>query len=121
MINNGLVHMVSTIICNLMSSEAEANIVALYLNAKFGVFIWNLLEEMGRPQPEMPLQTNNSTAEVIVNRTIFQRCSKAMDMSSYWLRNRENLKDSILLVPRITKSRGLSHKTPPGGALSRHL
>ena len=44
MINNGDVHVVSTIIRNVMSYAAKANIVALYLNEKDGVIIWNRLE-----------------------------------------------------------------------------
>ena len=34
MIKNGAVHEVSTIICNLMSSAAEAKIAALYMSEK---------------------------------------------------------------------------------------
>ena len=38
------VHMVSTIICNLLSSASEDDIVALYLNAKYGLMVQNMLE-----------------------------------------------------------------------------
>ena len=44
MMNNGVVHVVSTIICNVMSLVDETNIVALYLNAKYSVVIRNVLE-----------------------------------------------------------------------------
>ena len=43
MMNNGEVHLVSTIIRNVMSLAAEAEIVALYLNAEYGVFVCNTL------------------------------------------------------------------------------
>ena len=72
MMNNGLVHMVSTIVCNVMSSKAEAEFAALYLNAKYGVIIRNLLEVMGHPNATMPLHTEHSTSERIFNRTIVQ-------------------------------------------------
>ena len=49
-----------------------------------------MLEEMGNPQPETPLKTDNSTAEGILNRTILQRSSKTMDMSFNLLRDQEN-------------------------------
>ena len=81
MMDNVAIHVVSTIVQNLMSLEARSNIVSLYLNAKDAVVIWNNLEEMGHPQTETPLQTDNSTAEIISNRNIFQRCSEAMDMN----------------------------------------
>ena len=47
---------------------------------------------MGHLQLEMPLQTDNSTSEVIVIRTIVQKLSKAMEMNLYWLYNQENQK-----------------------------
>ena len=70
---------------------------------------------MGHPQPATPLQAYNSTSEGIVNITIFQKCSKAIDMHFYWMRDQEKLKIlSSLLGTRIKKSMGLAHKTPPG-------
>ena len=75
--------MVSTIIYNVISSVSEAEIAALYLNAKYGVIVRNTLEEIGHPQPTIPPQTEDSTAELIVNITIFQKRSKAMDMHFY--------------------------------------
>ena len=56
---NVAVHVVYTIIHNVMSSAAEANIAALYINAKGGVNIWNTLEEMVHQNPTMPQQMNN--------------------------------------------------------------
>ena len=49
--NNGAVHLVSTIILNVISSESEAELMALYLNAKDGVIICNTLKEMVHPHP----------------------------------------------------------------------
>ena len=43
MMNNGSVNVVSTIIQNVMSSAAEAEIATLYLNANDGVVIRNTL------------------------------------------------------------------------------
>ena len=39
-------------------------------------------------QPATPLQTDNSTASGIMNGTIKQRRSKAIDMRFYWLKDR---------------------------------
>jgi hypothetical protein len=58
-----------------MSSTTEARIGTLFLNAKEAIILRNTLEEMGRPQPFTPLQTNNSTANSIVNGTCKQQCS----------------------------------------------
>ena len=44
MMNNGAVHVISTIIHNVMLLAAKDELAALYLNAKDGVFIRNKLE-----------------------------------------------------------------------------
>ena len=41
MINNGALHVVSNIICKVISSSADTMTVALYLNEKYGVLIRN--------------------------------------------------------------------------------
>ena len=46
------------------------------------------LEAMGWPQPATPMKTDNSTANGIINNTMKQRRSKALDMRFYWLRDR---------------------------------
>ena len=46
------------------------------------------LEELGHPQPPTPLRTDNSTADGIMNKTIKQRQSKAMDKRFYWVQDR---------------------------------
>ena len=66
---------------------AEDELVALYLNEKYGVIIRNVLEEMGHPQPSMPLHTHKCTAYGIVNRTIFQIRSKSINIHVYWTRD----------------------------------
>jgi hypothetical protein len=49
-----------------MSSAAEAEIGALYINAQKGVEEHNILEEMGHMQPPTPFQTDSLTADSIV-------------------------------------------------------
>ena len=46
------------------------------------------LEELDHPQPPTPLRTDNSTADGIMNKTIKQRQSKAMDKRFYWVQDR---------------------------------
>ena len=43
MMNHGVLHLVSTIIRNVMSSAAEDELASLYLNKKGNVIIWNML------------------------------------------------------------------------------
>ena len=71
-----------------MSSAAEAEIGALYINAQKWVKERNILEEMGHTQPPTPIQTDNSTADGIINLCVQPKRTKAMDMHYHWLRDR---------------------------------
>ena len=71
-----------------MSSATEAELGALYVNAHKGVEIRNILEELGHRQPPTPIQTDNSTAESIINSRVQPKRTKAMDMRFHWLRDR---------------------------------
>jgi hypothetical protein len=86
--NNGAIYNEASIIKAVMSSAAEAEIGALYTNARKGVEERNILKEMGHPQPPTPVQTDNSTAEGIKNLRVQPKRTKAMDMRFHWLRNR---------------------------------
>ena len=68
--NDGAVLNVSKILDTVMSSAAEAELGALYINAREAVPMQHLLEEMGHKQTKIPIQTDNSTACGIVNNTI---------------------------------------------------
>ncbi len=78
-----------TIIKNVMSSAAEAEIGSLYLNAKEAIYLWQILFEMGHPQPPTPIQKDNTIAEGVINNKIQPKQTKVMDMHFNWLRNRE--------------------------------
>jgi hypothetical protein len=43
---------------------------------------------MGHKQPPTPLQTDNSTADGVINGKIQPKRTKAMDMRFHWLRDR---------------------------------
>jgi len=87
--NNGAVLNVAKILGTVMSSAAEAEIGALYVDAQEAVPMTNLLEEMGHKQPKTPIQTDNSTTCGVVNSKIQPRWTKAMDMRFHWLRCRD--------------------------------
>jgi hypothetical protein len=84
---NGSILNVSKVLKGVMSSAAEAEIGALYLNAKEATVIRTTLTEMGHPQPATPMETDNSTACGIMNCTVKQVGSKAIDMRFYWVRD----------------------------------
>ena len=81
--------MIATIINAVMSSTAEAELGALFNNTKEAVYLRQILEETGHPQPRTPIQTDNTTAEGVINKKIQPKRTKAMDMHYHWLRDRE--------------------------------
>ena len=87
--NNCAILTVATIIKAVMSWAAEAELGALYLNPKEVAYLQQILAEMGHPQPQTPIQTNNTMAEGIINHKIQPKWTKAMDMHFHWLRNHE--------------------------------
>ena len=75
-----------------MSSAAEAELGALYINAREATPQRHLLHELGHPQPPTPIQIDSSTALGVVTNTIQPKCTKVMDMGFHWLRCCESQK-----------------------------
>ncbi len=86
--NNVAIYNEASIIKLVMSSTAEAEIGALYINAQKGVEEHNILEEMGHTHPPTPVQTDNLTADGIINLRVQPKRTKAMDMHYHWLPDR---------------------------------
>ena len=85
---NGPIQVLSSILQVVVSSAAEAELGALFYNGKEGAALRTTLADMGHPQPATPLQTDNACAAGIINDTVKQRRSKAVDMRFYWIRDR---------------------------------
>ena len=89
----------------------------MYINAQEAVPLLITLEELGHKQQPVPLKTDNSTAEGIMNKTIKQKRSKAMDMRFYWLVDRVSQRmlkvywapGSINLADYFSKKHPVSH------------
>jgi len=90
--NNGAIHNVAEIIKGVMSSAAEAELGAMYINARKAIEERIILQEIGHEQPATPIQVDNSTAEGIINKRVQPKRTKAMDMQFHWLRDRINQK-----------------------------
>jgi hypothetical protein len=85
---NGAIHTISSIMRNVMTSATEAELGAVFQNARDCIPLRIVLEEMGHPQAATPIQTDNACAAGIANETVKQRRSKAIDMHFYWIRDR---------------------------------
>jgi hypothetical protein len=85
---NGSILNVASVIKNMVASAAESEVGACFHNAQSGAPLRVTLTELGHIQPPTPLRTDNSTAFGILNETIKQKRSKAMDMQYHWLTDR---------------------------------
>ena len=89
-----------------MSSVAESEIGANFLNAKDDLPIRTTLEELGHSQPPTPMQLDNTTSVGLAKNTIKQKRSKAIDMHFYWIRDRTHQGQfNIYSAPRSTNLR----------------
>ena len=51
------------------------------------IILWNTLEEMFHPQPITQVCTDNTTAAGIIDDTVNQQRSRAMNMRYFWIRD----------------------------------
>jgi hypothetical protein len=89
---NGSILNVASVIKNVVASAAESEVGACFQNAQSGAPLIVTLAELGHIQPPTRLHTDNSTAFGILNKTIKQKRSKAMDMRYHWLTDRVSQK-----------------------------
>jgi hypothetical protein len=82
---NGSILNVASVIKNVIASAAESEVGACFHNAQSSATLQVTLTQLGHPQPPTPLRKDNSTAFGILNETIKQKRSKAMDMRYHWL------------------------------------
>ncbi len=67
---NGAIHITCTILKLVAASAAEAELGALFLNAQEAKVLRLVLEELGHPQPPIPIHIDNTTTVGNVNNTI---------------------------------------------------
>ena len=104
--NNGAVLNIAQIIRAVMTSAAEAEIGAMFINAREAVPTRKTLEEMGHPQPKTPMQTDNTAAQAVVTNNVQPKRTKAMDMRFHWLRDRAAQKQFRFFWRRGPSNRG---------------
>ena len=110
------------IIKNVMSSAAEVEIGATFLNAKDALPIRTTLKELRHTQPPTPMQVDNTTSVGFTKNTIKQKRSKAIDMRFYWIRDCTHQDQfKIYSAPRSTNigEYHTKHHTPSHHGLMR--
>jgi hypothetical protein len=82
---NGSIPNSAVVIKNVVASAAESKVGSCFQNAQSAAPLRVTLTEVGHQQSAIPLRTDNSTAFRILNETIKQKRSTAMDMRYHWL------------------------------------
>ena len=82
---NGTIHVLCQVLKFVAASAAEAELGALFLNAKLAKILRLTLEELGHRQPPTPIHIDNSTTVGIVNNTVKRTQSRSMEMRYFWL------------------------------------
>ncbi len=72
-----------------MSSVSEAELRALYINAREEVYFQVTLEEMGHNQTRTLIHTDTSTAFGVITNDMQPKQTKSMHMRFHWLCDRE--------------------------------
>jgi hypothetical protein len=99
-LSNGSLLCQSTVLKKVVSSVAEAEYAALFVNAKTGTVTRETLKEMGHPQDDTELKTDNTTADRIANKNVLQK-----KIQSYGY--------ALLLDPRPHQARTIRRQLPP--------
>eukprot|EP00804_Cyclotella_cryptica_P007932 CCRYP_019848-RA/>CCRYP_019848-RA protein AED:0.05 eAED:-0.05 QI:0/-1/0/1/-1/1/1/0/1335 len=111
---NGATHVISTILKFVAASAAEAELGALFVNAKEGRILRLILHKLGHPQLPTPIHCDNSTAAGIANNTVKRQRSRSMEMRYFWIADQVArkqlvsigilaLRTSVTITPNITQ------------------
>jgi hypothetical protein len=81
---NGAFHTLCLILRFVVALAAKAELGALFLNCQEGMIFKSTLEDLGQPQPKIPVHCDNATAVSIANNTIKRMRSRALEMRYFW-------------------------------------
>ena len=85
---NGAVHVMPTVMRQVLSSATEVEFGATFYGCQDAVPLRNTLADLGHVQGATLIITDNECCEGILNNTVKQRRSKAMDIQFYWVKCR---------------------------------
>jgi hypothetical protein len=87
---NGAFFTLCAILKFIVSSAAETELGALFLNCKEGKIFCLILKELGYPQSPTLVHCDNKAAVSIANDTIKRQRSRSMEMRYFWVTDQVN-------------------------------
>jgi hypothetical protein len=113
---NGAFHTLSLFLRCVVASAAVADLGALFMNCKEGMIFKATLDDLGHPQPPIPVHCDNAAAVSIATNTIKRQRLRAMEMKYFWTCEKDAQKVFFVkMAPRNGKSCGLPKQTPHRG------
>eukprot|EP00804_Cyclotella_cryptica_P004433 CCRYP_006852-RB/>CCRYP_006852-RB protein AED:0.14 eAED:0.09 QI:0/-1/0/1/-1/1/1/0/489 len=113
---NRAIAVLCTILKFVAASAADAELGALFLNAKEAKIMRLTLKELGHPQPSTPIHCDNSTTVGIVTNTVKRQKSQSMEMRYFWLlENHINKLFDFQYHPGLENLADYPSKAHPGG------
>jgi hypothetical protein len=85
---NGMIDTLCKLIDVVVASAAEAELGALFFNAKMATETRHMLEDFGFPQPATSIECDNQCAVGIANNDVKLKRSRAMDVRFHWIADR---------------------------------
>ena len=73
-----------------MTSAADAEIEAQYINSRKLIPAWTTVEEMVHKQPPTPIQTYNTTALGFVTKNLHPKATNSTDMKHWFMCDRQD-------------------------------
>ena len=70
-----------------MSSAAEAELGALFINSREVIPAQKTIEELGHQQPPTPIQTDNTTALGFICKNLQPKATKSVDIRYWWMQD----------------------------------
>ena len=78
---------------HVVVSSAEAKTAGVFHNAQRAVPIRYMLQQLGHPQPQIPIKMDNETTNNFIYNNITQKRSKSLDTQYYWLCDKKKQKN----------------------------
>ena len=78
---------ISKIIKNVMTSAADAEIRALFINLRQAIPAQTTVEEMGHTLPPTPIQIDNTTSLFFVMKNLQPKATNSTDMQHWFMRD----------------------------------
>ncbi len=82
---NGPIHILASLLQFIAVSTAEAELGALFVNAREGKIIHLILMLMVHHHSTIPIHCDNCTSTGIANDTVKKQCSLSMEMRYFWI------------------------------------